>query len=293
MISSRLPPLRSLLAFEATVRLGTLTKASEELSVTHSAISQNIKQLEDFLGHDLFVRSGRRLVATKSALNYLQELRPSLNRISDATQAFKSSERPNNISLKMVSSLALRWFIPKIPQLQEVHPDLKLRLVMEAVSDVENLGDEIDAAIGFGHESEFNGLCSLQLCESKLVLVGLAPLKKDMQQVLESYPAIYIETPRRSNDWSLWCKQLGLAEPKVARRIVLLNSAQALEAVSAGVGVLVTQHIFVEPLIALDHFVSIGDTVSDPAQGYYFYCNESQMKRPAIKSLYSWLANLV
>ncbi len=290
MSYSRLPTLKSLQSFEATARLGTIGKASHELHVTHSAISQNIKQLEEYLGHPLFVRAGRNLLPSENALKYLEEIRAALDQIQNATHTFQLSEEPNNITLKMVSTLALRWFIPRIPELKTLYPSLTLRLTMEPVSNISNMPDEVDAAIGFGRDNEFGRFYKLRLYPTELILVGREPAPATIEEALKSYPAIYVESPKRAADWSRWCAAKEIPEPKPDKRVMLPNSAQALEAVSSGIGVLVTQRIFVDQLINLRHLTQIGDSFVDQSEGYYFYCKQHQMERTAIKTLHDWLS---
>ncbi len=291
MSDARLPTLKSLAAFEATARLGTISSAADELHVTHSAISQNIKQLEDQLGHQLFTRRGRTLAPTENALLFLADIRIALDRIREATHAFKLSEEPNQVTLKMVGTLALRWFIPKLPELKALHPSLSLRLMTEPVSSVANLPDEVDAAIGIGSEHEFAGLYHLRLHTSELILVGLEPTAATVDEALATHPALYVESPRRAADWPRWCSANRIPEPDATRRIMLPTSAQALEAVSSGVGVLVTQRIFVEQLLELKHLAQIDRGHTIESEGYYFYCRPHQMERTAIRTLHDWLAS--
>ena len=227
-----------------------------------------------------------------SRLKYLEQVRAALDQIRDATHAFLLSEEPNSVTLNMVSTLALRWFIPRIPEYKVLHPSLTLRLTMEPTSNINNLPDEVDAAIGFGRDNEFGRLYKLKLYTTELILVGLEPAPATIEEALESFHAIYVESPKRAADWSRWCAAKEIPEPKPDKRVLLPNSAQALEAVSSGIGVLVTQKIFVDQLINLRHLAQIGDSFVDQSEGYYFYCKQHQMERTAIKTLHDWLARI-
>lgn len=283
-----LPPLKALLTLQAVVKHQSISKAAKELFVTHSAVSQNIKQLEQNLGGKLFTRVGRNIVPTANTLVYVSQLSECLEGIAKATKAFQLREAPDTITLKMVSTLALRWFIPKLTVLQSQHPTLKIKLVTEQVSDVNNLPSEVDAAIGFASENAFVNLYQRKLHASELVLLSNNAYLSPQQALLENVP-IYTDTPLRAQDWRDWCLANDVPLPDSDKKLVLPNSALALEALSAGAGVMVTQRIFVQQLIALELLHKIGESVVDNAHGYYFYCRRDQIHRPSIRLLLDWL----
>lgn len=285
----RLPTFKSLQCFEATVRLGTTTQASKELHVTHSAISQNIKLLEEHLGHRLFLRESRTLVPTDNAVQYFQDISGAFDAIHSATHALKLREQPDNVRVKMVSSLAMRWFIPLLPDLNARYPTLNIQLTIEPSSDTSVMPDDIDAGIGICTSGELDQLHSLHLHNSELVLVRQSSTATQSLESVENMPAIYVESPKRALDWSLWSAANDRPEPRTNNRMLLPNSAQALEAVSAGVGVLVTQKIFVAQLIALRQLTTLGRSHRIENEGYYFYCKSDRVDRPALQSFQDWL----
>lgn len=284
----KLPPLKALLTLQAVVKHQSISKAAKELFVTHSAVSQNIKQLEQSLGSKLFTRVGRNIVPTSNTLLYVSQLSECLEGIAKATKAFQLREAPDSITLKMVSTLALRWFIPKLTMLQAQHPSLKIKLVTEPVSDINDLPNDVDAAIGFASENAFVNLYHRKLHASELVLLSKNAYLSPQQALLENV-TIYTDTPLRAQDWRDWCLANDVLIPASDKKLVLPNSALALEALSAGAGVMVTQKIFVQQLLELELLHRIGEPVTDSGHGYYFYCRPEQIQRPSIKLLLDWL----
>ncbi len=114
-ISSRLPPLNALRAFEATARLLTLAAAAEELNVTPSAISHQIKTLEDSLGVRLFRRANRRLALTKDGQALLPGLSDAFRCIAAAVSELETNQRQGVLTVSILETLAMHWFMPRLP----------------------------------------------------------------------------------------------------------------------------------------------------------------------------------
>jgi len=302
MPSSRLPPLQALLTLQAVLRYQSVSRAADELCVTHSAVSQTIKQLEQMLGQKLFDKVGRNIQPRPLTLQYMQDIAPHLQRIEEITHDFQRLSQPLSLNIKMVSTLALRWFVPRIADLKQRLPNLHVSLITEPVSDVNNMPADVDVALGFASAAELKGFYAKQLAPSQLVLVlsrgAVSGLEQEQEQeqaqeriqtLLNQHNSIYVQTPLRANDWQHWCTAHQVNAPKTAQRLVLDNSAQALEALTAGAGALVTQQLFVESLLELQQVVTVGQAVTDNSKGYYFYCKPDALKRPEIQSFEQWL----
>lgn len=109
---SDLPPLTALRSFEAVARLGSISQAASELHVTHSAISQQIKLLENLLGLALFVREGRGLRLSENGRFYALQVRASLGEIADATRVVRARPREGELVVTVMPSFGLNWLLP-------------------------------------------------------------------------------------------------------------------------------------------------------------------------------------
>ncbi|WP_132608356.1 LysR family transcriptional regulator, partial [Pseudomonas aeruginosa] len=126
---SDLPPLTALRSFEAVARLGSISQAASELHVTHSAISQQIKLLENLLGLALFVREGRGLRLSENGRFYALQVRASLGEIADATRVVRARPREGELVVTVMPSFGLNWLLPRLPRFRERHPHCRVRLV--------------------------------------------------------------------------------------------------------------------------------------------------------------------
>ncbi|MER6996788.1 LysR substrate-binding domain-containing protein [Streptomyces sp. NPDC000410] len=125
-----LPPLGTLVAFEATVRHGSVTRAAAELHLTHGAVSRQIRQLEQALGTPLFERRNRAVVPTEAARTLARDVGDALGALSAAARRARAAAEPGRpLVLSCEPTLLMRWLIPRLPLLAEAAPGLDLHLV--------------------------------------------------------------------------------------------------------------------------------------------------------------------
>jgi len=139
----RLPPLNSVRAFEAAVRLRSFTAAASELGVTQGAISRQIKIIERYLGVELFTPAGRGIMPTKRASEYAMELRAGLDRIGLATDQFAEAQASRMLRINSHQSFATSWLIPRLSDFQSRHPGIDMRIMTSSVP-FEQLTDPFD-----------------------------------------------------------------------------------------------------------------------------------------------------
>jgi LysR family glycine cleavage system transcriptional activator len=143
------PPVASLRSFEAVARLGSVTQAAHEMSVTHSAVSQHIKQLEALVGVSLFIRHGRGVRITEEGRLYALQIREALQHIADATRMVQIKPRTMEVTLATLPSFGCHWLLPRLARFQARHPQIAVRLLTSLA--VVNLQQEgIDLAIRMG-----------------------------------------------------------------------------------------------------------------------------------------------
>jgi len=127
----KLPPLRAVQCFETVARLNSFSLAAQQLHITQSAVSHQVKQLEEYLGEELFIRQGRKLTLSSVGEQYFDEVSNSLQTISQASQRLREGE-DGKIRLALYSSLAVKWLIPRLENLRQLHPEIDLSLNMMA-----------------------------------------------------------------------------------------------------------------------------------------------------------------
>src|SRR5579859_2016623 len=149
-MTARLPPLTTLRAFEAAARLGSFTRAAEEISVTHGAVSHQVRALERALSTPLFQRNGRRVVLTAAGRHFADRVGAALRDIAEAARFIQRGERDKNIlTISTLPSFAARWLLPRLGRFMEQHPEIAVN-VHTSLSLVDLPRDEVDLAIRFG-----------------------------------------------------------------------------------------------------------------------------------------------
>ena len=168
--------------------------------------------------------------------------------------------------------------------------NLRLRTSSSDVAPL--IEDGLGASISFGPLEKTNELSVTPLLASKRILVGLPSTIQALEETGEITAALYVDSQKRSDDWSVWCNANQRTEPSNDRRIHSSTSAQALEAASAGMGVLVTEWIFVKELLSLNHFATFGETCQESNLGFSLYCHTAVTDNEAITALRTWLLEL-
>lgn len=286
-------PLKSLYTFVAVAESGSMVQAAEQLSVSHSAISQAIKALEAQLEATLFTRVGRRVELNLIGKRYYQRVLPAIEEIIAASQeASNSQQLQPYITLNMVNSMALHWWIPRVGELQTYAPQLDVRLSnLVGEFDLERQG--IDAALIHGHAKDWTKYHCEKLGDDELILVCspqlLSKETTSLQQFLANHPAIFVENPRRLNDWQVWCQANNLAIPKQHKNVTFNISVQATQAAIRQLGILVTHKQFVKDDIKHGMLVQIDKPVLNPYQQFYFVCERYKMSQINILKLAQWL----
>src|SRR4051795_4286574 len=148
-MASRLPSLNGLRAFEAAARHLSFTNAAAELNVTQTAISHQIKRLEEELGIRLFVRQNRSLSLTPEAKEYLPGIRAAFNDLRLATDRLLRKDDDHVLTVSTLASLAAKWLLPRISDFQAKHPGIDVR-IPTATSLIDFQRDNVDAAIRYG-----------------------------------------------------------------------------------------------------------------------------------------------
>lgn len=251
-----LPPLAALRSFEAVARLGSVTRAADALHVTHSAVSQQLRQLEELLGLSLFEREGRGLRLSENGRLYALQVRTALHDIGEATRALRVQPRAGELVIGVVPSFGLHWLLPRLPHFQSLHPEQRIRL--QASLTVQDLRQgTAHAAIRMGH-GPWEGLARQRLFDDELLRVA-APhynggtLPRSPAEVLACAPI------RSAESWAPWCAAAGLPEPPPARGLWINDSNLSLEAARLGQGVALERRSVADALLRRGELVALTD----------------------------------
>src|SRR5450759_5957776 len=148
-MTARLPSLNGLRAFEAAARHLSFTHAAAELNVTQTAISHQIRRLEEELGLRLFIRQNRALALTPQARDYLPGVRAAFNDLKLATDRLLRRDDDQVLTVSTLASLAAKWLLPRLSAFQETHPGIDVRITT-STSLVDFKRGDVDAGIRYG-----------------------------------------------------------------------------------------------------------------------------------------------
>jgi LysR family glycine cleavage system transcriptional activator len=236
MTPRRLPPLTALRAFEAAARHLSFKHAANELSLTPTAISHQIRQLEDHLGVRLFVRTTRRVDLTPAGQGLFPALRDGLDAMARAVQNVRPDAQPRTIVLSTTMAFASRWLLQRLARFAASHPDIALHL-HTSDEPVDLQGGVAQLAIRYGPGS-YPGLNCVPLLPSRFAPVCAPGLDvRDLGQ-LAQVPLIGFEWFRREGatpDWPLWFERAGCAP--LPRQLHFSDEVHAIQAAIAGQGV--------------------------------------------------------
>lgn len=281
-----LPPLNALRAFEAAGRLGSFTKAAEELNVSHSAISRHVRGLEDRLNVHLFRSQNTGVTLTDQGRSYLSEITPALDRIANATEALTVPPK-GTVTLTTENTVAQKWLIPRLASLKTRHPDIDLKLsVTTQVMDIE--AHDFDMGLRYlRHEPEEDYQLLFRSDVRAYAAPGFAPMLNGELDVsaLAKGPLIEDATFRL---WPDWFRQAGLSDVKDLNLPHPLGAILAIQSAVAGLGALLMDKNLCEPEVKSGALVELG-SVEIPFGGYYLVVNKRAGRRKAVRAVRQWL----
>ncbi|ELH1431301.1 transcriptional regulator GcvA [Raoultella ornithinolytica] len=280
------PPIASLRSFEAVARLGSVTQAAKELHVTHSAISQQIKVLEEMLGVRLFTRHGRGVQINEEGRLYAMHVREALEHIADATRLVHVKPRTTTLTLAMVPSFACHWLLPRLDRFRTSYPHITLRLL--ASLTVTNMQQEaVDIAIRMG-KGDWEGLESRYMFADELIVVA-APhynggaLPATPQEVAASKILFSMES------WKTWCLKAGLEREIVAGGLCINDSNLVLEAVRLGNGIALERRSLVQGAIDRGELVQVTACSAPYPWPYWLVTPQQSEKKTEVSLFIAWL----
>lgn len=289
-----LPPLNAIRAFEAAARHGSFKDAAGELGVTHGAISQQVRVLEQWLGTPaLFRRSTRRVLLTESGAALLAEVGPALDRIAAAARHHIERQGKSPAMVLRVNALAtfsLRWLMPRLALFRALHPDIEVRLTTSN-DPVDALPDAFDVVIRGGPDTFHGFMSRLVLSERRLPVCApalLASLPLADVADLARHTLLHVTSmPRLWGDWLLLA---GHAELAPVAALTFDHFYLTIQAALDGLGVAMGPTALVADDLAVGRLVAPFPQFSLPARSYFAYLPEAHQADPRSLLFCDWLA---
>lgn len=237
----KLPPLNSLVAFEAAARHLSFTLAGEELRVSREAVSRQIKSLESFLGQSLFVRLHRALELTEAGRKFNETVGDSLDAIANAASELTDPKASSTVVVSATIAIATFWLTPRLPRFRRAYPDTTIRMTMaDAPNDMRQDDVTVGLRYGDGNWPDVNAIRlfdvdSVPVC-SPGYLVGAPVLNRPDD--LSGHTLLNLDgSSHVPEGWMWWLNAFGVAPPRPSQIIGLDNYATIIQAALDGQGI--------------------------------------------------------
>src|SRR5437016_4837896 len=232
---TRLPPLETLRVFEVACRHGSYSEAARELHVTHSAVSQRIRQLEEELGLTLFERQGNRMVPTSSGLRLQAGIKSAFSEMNAALASIRTRRTDAEITVSLLPVMAARWLVPRLSSFRARFPHINLH-IKTGQSLANFKSDGVDIAIRFG-TGDWKGLRAIKLLDEEFFPVCSPSLNGGR---LPKDPASMLSQPLlidRNLSWHGWFKSAGLKLDRDITGTSFTDTNALMEAAVMGQGI--------------------------------------------------------
>jgi len=298
-MTRRIPPLPSIRAFEAAARHLNFRRAAEELHVTQSAVSHQIKALEQYLGVTLFRRAPQGVALTEAGATYLPLVGGALDRLANATERMRATRLTGPLTIGMGAAFAARWLVPRLGRFLAAHPEIDLSIkTLGPTGDYSyahfkagNLWhNDLDAVIRFG-KGDWPDLETHRLASSVLFPV-CSPDLRDGDPPLRSPADLRHHTLLHYDgceDWNRWLKLAGTLGVDAMRGPHFDDCNVYFQALADGHGVGLTLSALAAPDLEAGRIVPLFGIEMMPEAWYYLISPRSSADQPKLAAFREWL----
>lgn len=289
-----IPDIAVLQAFEASARHGNFTKAAAELNLTQSAVSRQIRALEEQLGVALFERVRKRVHLSATG----RQISPDVQRLLAHSQnlivkARAASEGGGTMSIATLPTFGARWLMPRLPHFLKAHPGLVVDVASRA-APFDLHGESVDVAIHYGQPIWANATCTY-LC-SEVILPVMAPALFDRGMPAEpgdlaSMPLLHLTT--RPSLWAEWFQLNRVADGNAYGGSRFDQFSMIIEAASRGMGVALLPSYLIENELAAGSLKIAFDLPLTTENSYYTVLPEGGRENRLARDFQDWLLGLV
>ncbi|CAG9246777.1 LysR substrate-binding domain-containing protein [Paraburkholderia unamae] len=289
------PSMSLLLAFEASARHESFTRAAQELSLTQSAVSRQVQALEAMLNLELFTREGKRIVPTDIGRAYMTEIAQALTLIRTATlQALTANAPKTQLRVATLPTFGAKWLLPRLHRFYQAHPDLQIDLDSR-IGAADFATQDLDAAIVVG-DGRWPDVIAHRLYAEELVLVGnpatLPFARKSKRGAVPTIKALEGLTLLRVRSfpdaWREWCAHSGLPHDALRPGPSFELTSHLIQAVVAGIGVGLVPRMLVEDELREKRLLSPFEAVAS-SRSYYLVYPERAQRHPVLIAFRDWL----
>jgi len=295
-MSRPIPPLNPLRAFEVAARHLSFTRAAEELFVTPSAVSHQIKVLEDSLGIALFVRDTKSLILTGAGKAYLPGVQEAFRQLVQATYRVQREREIPALKLNLPPTFAVKWLIPRMRRFMAAHPDIDLRVsTSKHMSDFAR--DDVDVEVRYGrgdypdlHTELCLPVAVTPVCSPALLAEGpsLNTVDDLRHHMLLHDDSTYDDVS--NPNWATWLEHAGVTDIDAGRGPSFWPSHLVIDAAIDGLGVALAKRNWISRDVAAGRLVELFPDLTLPVEfSYYLVYPKARADDPRIQAFATWV----
>ncbi|HZY63081.1 MAG TPA: LysR family transcriptional regulator [Edaphobacter sp.] len=284
-----LPSIACLQAFESVARHGSITRAAQELNLTQSAVSRQIHQLESLLDVRLFERVRQRVIITDAGKLYLNDVSKAMGGLKDATsRVMACGGNPNLLNLAVLPTFATRWLMPRLNNFVQKHPGVTINLATRLVPfDFE--AEPFDAAIHYG-SADWPGAISHHLMDEDTVPVCSPKFEAEqhIKKPSDLARTVLLHQTTRPAAWTEWFEMTKVKNAHALRGPRFEQFTMIAQAAVCDLGIALLPKFLIEEELASGKLVMLFDQALRSTNSYYLVVPESKASSQLTSSFTQW-----
>ena len=278
--------LKAVRAFVESARLGSFKASAEWLNVTPSAVSHQVKALEDYLGVLLFHRGIREVRLTPQGQRFAERAMEGLRVIDQATTEVLVASKRQSVRVAVAPFLATRWLMARMADFEMQRPDIDLEVI--ATTQAGNVDDpDIDLIIRLGAQPTDTPHYE-RLFQESLTPVGSAKYLDRVKQPSDIATQPLLDVATRPGEWEYYLKQTQNFDSKVPHKMAFQNNSPAVEAAVAGMGLTLADSLLIRDELETGRLVPVGEPVTGNSAYWLIFSNHA-LANPRVQSFVDWL----
>jgi len=284
-----LPSHAILRSFECAARLESFTKAAEELHLTQSAVSRQVKELEQIIGVDLFRRVGRQVVLSEAGRNLSNDLATDLENIRQSVlRAISAGERGKSMRIATLPTFANRWLIPRLAEFSQLYPDITINLATR-LKPFDMTKERFDLAIHFGLD-DWPNTKMVRIFEEEMIAVYSSDFQRKYNITesgqLKNLPLLHLET--RPTAWRDWFKISDNSDQSAYPGRQFDQFSMLIAGAVASLGAALLPKYLIEKELVTGSLVQLGKT-SLKTNKSYFVVTPAGGRKPHVEAFSKWI----
>ncbi len=286
-----LPSMSLLSAFEAAARHESFTAAAEELSVSQSAVSRQIRLLEEQIGSKLFVRDRQTVRLSEAGATYAREIREALQRIGSASLNLRANPYGGTLNLAILPTFGTRWLAPRLPMFLERQPGVTINLTTR-LEAFDFRADPFDAAIHFG-DNPWPGTEGVELMTETVIPVASPGFleRHTINTAQDCLGAPLLHLASRADQWERWFAQQNVDAGRL-RGMLFDQFATAAQAASSGLGLALLPRFLIESDLERGDLVPILNAPMLSRERYFLVWPPAHASHRPLKAFRDWIISL-